>query len=217
MTQSVSVAATFSYETHGTLTAGTSDVWVVFHGYGQLAKHFIRRFDVLGDAHYAIAPQGQNKFYLDAHENRYEKVGASWLTKETREQDMANQMAYVNAVWSAENPTGIAPQARVHLLGFSQGASVACRWAVHRQLPLATLVLWAGMLPEELHQSHFAHLAPDTDIVFVAGNQDPLVTPARREAGVESLKAVFPDFRLVTFEGGHEVKREVLVELMAGK
>ncbi|MCY7356827.1 MAG: phospholipase, partial [Rudanella sp.] len=43
----LSVQRTARYYTLGDFTEQTTDLWFVLHGYGQLAKYFIRRFDVV--------------------------------------------------------------------------------------------------------------------------------------------------------------------------
>ena len=67
----------------GKATQKTSDVWVVLHGYGMLSEFFIKKFKNLESNNTLIvAPEGLNMFYLDG---KYDRVGASWITKEERE------------------------------------------------------------------------------------------------------------------------------------
>jgi hypothetical protein len=79
------------------LSDQTKTIWVACHGYGQLARYFIKRFDVLDAVeNYVIAPQGLARFYADGN---YGKVGASWMTKENRELDLDNQRKYFDMIF----------------------------------------------------------------------------------------------------------------------
>lgn len=94
----LSYAATASYEIAGAPLSEAREIWLVCHGYGQLARHFIRRFDVLPADCAVVAAQGLSRFYLDHHTGTYKQVGASWLTRDEREMDLANMLAYLSAL-----------------------------------------------------------------------------------------------------------------------
>ena len=50
----------------GELSEETTDVWIVFHGYGQLASRIIKKFNHLElDNAYILAPEGISKFYFN--------------------------------------------------------------------------------------------------------------------------------------------------------
>ena len=98
MQKFVQVSAQFPYFTQNEASSETAHVWVVFHGYGQLAQYFLRKFDFLPPNHFVIAPQGNHKFYIQP----YDKVGASWLTKEDRLVDIENQQNYLKKVFEIE-------------------------------------------------------------------------------------------------------------------
>ena len=55
----------------------TKYLCIAFHGYGQLAKYFIRDFESLGPEHVAIVPEGLHRFYREGMSGR---VVASWMT-----------------------------------------------------------------------------------------------------------------------------------------
>lgn len=64
------------------------EVWVVLHGYKQLARRFIRRFKPLDNGRRLIvAPEGLSRFYVSPSEGRHgvaSVVGATWMTREDR-------------------------------------------------------------------------------------------------------------------------------------
>ncbi|MEM6298221.1 MAG: hypothetical protein AAF740_05970, partial [Bacteroidota bacterium] len=65
----------------------------------------------------------------------------------------------------------------------------------------------------ELTEADLSFLNPEeVEVVVFMGLQDPFFKPERFEKQVEVLRGLFPNTRVVHFEGGHEVKREVLFE-----
>ena len=100
--------------------------WFVLHGYGQLAKFFIKKFDILARHRIrVIAPEGLSRFYLEPIQDggrRNNRVGATWMTRENREMDIRNYIAYLDAIYRTESQNKNLP---VTLLGFSQGAATA--------------------------------------------------------------------------------------------
>ncbi len=74
------IPKTARYFQNGELNQSTSEVWIVCHGYGQLANFFLRKFDLLNsNTTCIIAPEGLHRYYLEGSAGR---VGASWMTKE---------------------------------------------------------------------------------------------------------------------------------------
>ncbi|MGB1122955.1 MAG: hypothetical protein ACPG08_05475, partial [Flavobacteriales bacterium] len=124
---SFSVTKTARYFTAGPAIAEANGVLIALHGYGQLPEFFMRRLQPLADAGWAIiAPEGLHRFYLEGAHGR---VGASWMTKEAREDDIADYVRYLDAL-SAE--LGLTERRPV-LLGFSQGVATASRWVAMGQ------------------------------------------------------------------------------------
>jgi len=67
-------------------------LWLVLHGYRQLAPYFLRKFAPLARPDTLIAaPEGLSRFYLEGY---YGKVGASWMTREARLDEIADQISY---------------------------------------------------------------------------------------------------------------------------
>ncbi|MEM6299336.1 MAG: phospholipase, partial [Bacteroidota bacterium] len=119
------------YFTLNELTPKTKRIWMACHGYGQLAKYFMRRFDVLDpEENFIIVPQGLSLFYLDSHEFKYQKVGASWITREDRETALANMQVYLNAAFEQETAGFDLSDVEISLFGFSQGTAAITRWGI---------------------------------------------------------------------------------------
>lgn len=211
---SISVRRTARYYTAG--SGAAPEVWLVGHGYGQLAGRFIRHFEPLaGPGRLVIAPEGLSRFYLDS---RYERVGASWMTRDDREAEIADQIRFLDAVW-AEATADVPADARVVVLGFSQGCATVTRWlaqsehADHRPRRADRLVLWGGALPHDLDlKAHGPWLAA-ADLTLVAGDRDEYATPGRVRAEEARLQQAGVPHRVVSFAGGHRLNARVLGEL----
>ncbi len=209
----VGLQITVPYYTWGTPSHQTKNFWVVCHGYGQLAQYFIRRFDILDPlSHYVVAPQGLSRFYLD---NSYQKVGASWMTRIDRSQEILRQQVYLNQVLEKEFSNHPFDHVKVNLLGFSQGVATITRWAALQQINFDLMVLWAGSFPKDISHDAFDYLKPQAEIWAVVGNQDPYLNALQLEIEEKRLRDVFKDqLKTKLFEGKHEMNRVILQELL---
>ncbi len=210
MQKSISINFDTHYHTMGQPSEQTQEVWVACHGYGQLAKHFMRRFDVLDpDHHYVIIPQGLSRFYLA---DDYNHVGASWMTKEHRETDIINQQRYLDAVFEQEMKQ-FGQEVKINLFGFSQGVSTVWRWAAKRKLAFHKLVMWAGEFPREFTKEQLAFVPASAKIYAVIGTQDQYYQPERFEALANKMEKLCKRPETILFEGKHEVNRVVIKEI----
>ncbi|PIB35059.1 hypothetical protein BFP72_06440 [Reichenbachiella sp. 5M10] len=212
-TRQVSFETTAPYHTLYELTEDTQYVWIVCHGYGQLSERFVRQFQVLdAKTNFVISLQGLSRFYLPGHQ----KVGASWMTKEGREEELLNQSQYFAAVLKDCLDGQDWMDYKVNLLGFSQGASAICRLAAHSRLDFAHLILWAGSFPSELSPESFAHLSEGARVYGVLGSEDSYYTRELFGTEVSRLSAATGCIPVeVTYDGGHELRRDVLSTLVS--
>ena len=206
-TQQVSFTIEAPYFTWGEKSEKTQNIWIVCHGFGQLARHFMKRFDVLDpETNYVIAPQGLSRFYMD----NYTKVAASWTTREFRDMHVDNQIAYLDQIYSREITPELLAQAKFNLLGFSQGVSVVTRWTAYRQIPIDRLILWAGGFPPELTPEKWTFLKSDMELWVVVGKDDEFLTDDRKKKQEELITNSIKKPEVIIFDGKHEVKREAL-------
>lgn len=183
--------------------AAATEAWVLLHGYGQLAARFLRGFGPLATpSRLLVAPEGLSRFYLEAGAG---KVGASWMTREDREHEIGDYLAYLEQVRSA-----LIPPVPLTILGFSQGVATAARWAVSTAPAPARLICWGGLMPEELP---VARLAP-IRLTFVVGEQEEWAPPAAVEAQAAAFRAAGVTVGVHRFDGGHEIRPEVLDRLV---
>lgn len=200
------VTRTARYATRG--PADASEVWFVLHGYGQLARRFVQQFESVAADRLIVAPEALNRFYLDA---THRTVGATWMTREDRLTDIADYVRYLDALAAAVLHAGRSP--RITVLGFSQGASTACRWVGLGATRVDRLVLWAGEIPPDLDIAAAAPRLREVEILLVAGHDDEFITPPVLAALSARLREHGIVHRTVAFTGGHVIDQEALRQI----
>ena len=189
------------------------EAWFVLHGYRQLAERFIRRFAELpglrGGHRAVIAPEALNRFYVEEGSGPHgpeSRVGAAWMTRSDREHEIRDYVDYLDRL----RDHVAAAAERVVVLGFSQGAETASRWAVMGATPkVDELILWGGGLAADLDGPAVAKSLEKSAITFVAGDRDRWATQ-RSEAGMGLLRAEGVEARRIVYAGGHRLDPEVL-------
>lgn len=200
-----------TFDTLNTLGDTTRNIWFVFHGMGYLSRYFLQNFQGLSkDENFIIAPQAPSKYYLD---ERFSKIGASWLTRERTEREIENILSYLDAV---VDHLSIPKDLNKVVFGFSQGVSIASRWVARRKINCHKLILYSGGLPEEICREDFEFLSQDTKVLMVHGDQDPYLNPGRLEREEEKFDQVFQDKgQKIVFEGGHTLIPSILKNIIA--
>lgn len=197
-----------SYYTLGELTDKTERVWLVFHGYGQLAEFFLKKFEKLDlEKNFVIAPQGLSKYYL---EGVYGRVGASWMTKEDRLTEIENQYAYIDAVLDQFDLKG----KKLIYFGFSQGTATMGRYAAHAKIAFHKMIIWAGTFPPDTDPAEWKYLTKKEEIHYFTSREDIYfkeeMIPQQNKVIKEAL-ATEPE--LHWYEGGHRVIPELVAKL----
>lgn len=195
------------YFTLGSLNSSTPALWMVCHGYGQLAQYFIKHFQLLADAgHFVVAPEGLNRFYLQGFSGR---VGASWMTSEERETDIQNYVHYLSAVHADAFKGHSAP---LNLLGFSQGAITISRWSMMSGQAFNELILWAGIFPSDipLDKALQQEQLKGKKVTVVYGDEDPLINEENKATQLKEFDSLKVKPRVISFSGKHELKQEVI-------
>jgi dienelactone hydrolase len=191
--------------------------WVVLHGYGQLASYFVRHFAPLADGRVVVAPEALSRFYLESRDSGVHgpRVGATWMTREDREAEIADYVRYLDLALDDAAP-GDLP---LSVLGFSQGTATACRWLAARDVrgaaPAERLVLWAGDVPPELDLG--AAWLRRTRLTFVAGTSDRFISPEVLASLRARLDGAAVPYTLVTFDGDHRLDAATLTGLFTSE
>ncbi len=162
-----------------------AELWIVCHGYRQLAGRFLRRFlPLAGEGRLIVAPEALSRFYVDDSGGPHgpeDRVGASWMTREDRLSEIADYVDYLDRLCifllgdGATSGSAAPARPRVFVLGFSQGAATASRWAALGRAPLDRLVLWAGAVAHDLDLDAAAPRLHPLRPILVVGERDLLV------------------------------------------
>jgi predicted esterase len=210
-TRGITVPRTARFITLGQPTQALKQVWYVFHGYGQLATNFIKEFAYIADGtRYFIAPEGLSRFYCSGSSG---KVGASWMTREERLDEISDYLTYTNAVYANVTKEILNDNVKNVLLGFSQGVSTVCRWLEQVSIRADRLILWGGTIPPELDLWKIKAHYPELEVVLVFGTKDPFAKPGMIKEDEERLEKSELNYRKIRFEGKHELHPPTLRKL----
>lgn len=186
-------------------------IWFVLHGYGQLAGEFLKNFEKLDlEKTLIVAPEALNKFYLKGHLG---KTGTCWMTKEDRENEIKDYINFLNNVYSHITAGIIKEKLSVNVLGFSQGAATAARWALSNKFKPDNLVLWGETLPRDIDTKRAGIFFKSTKLTIVIGKEDKFVKDFDVEAEEKYLKENRIDYEVFQYYGKHEIDNAALTEL----
>ncbi len=203
----IKIQKTAHYYTLGTPGKHIKRFWIVCHGYGQLASNLIKKFTEIDDGStFVLAPEGFSRFYWGGV---YGEVAASWMTKKNRLDEIADYTRYLRLLYDTFK-NQMAENVKITLLGFSQGCATQCRWIMREFPEFDHLILWAGLLPEDLdytpHQIYFN----TKRTIFVYGENDQYVTLERLQWQREFAKEQGINYEIRTFDGKHTIDRKML-------
>ena len=200
------------YFTEGAALGDAPEVWIVVHGFSQMAASFMTYCrHIASDERLVVAPEALNRFYVHAGAGGSRadaRVGTTWMTREDRDNEIADYVDFLDAVYRETVPAG----ARVTVLGFSQGVATASRWLAMGQSPAHRLICWAGQLPPDLDLARLRErlAAP---VVLVQGTQDEFAAWVTEGGNLDRLAAAAIPVEEVTFEGGHRMDAATLTRL----
>lgn len=214
----LAVQRTARYYTLGGGDSPPAEVWIACHGYGQLARRFLRAFEpVAGPHRLVVAPEALSRFYLDDALKVHgpdARVGATWMTREDRLTEIEDYVRYLDRVHDVVLGGAPGAAARVVAFGFSQGAATASRWAALGSAQPHVLVLWCGLLPPDLDPEAPARWAArGVTVTLVLGRNDSFTPPERAAEQERRLHEAGVACRVVWFDGGHELHAETLREV----
>lgn len=187
--------------------SGADEAWLLLHGYGMSARGILHWFAAAQrPGRVLVAPEALSRFYRQGKGLR--TVGASWMTREAREDEIADQHAYLDAV--AERWLG--DRSRIEVHGFSQGVATACRWVVSRRA-VDRLVGWGSPTPPELGGQDYQGRVGTGPLLLAIGEDDRFFAPAVVEADAARLRTAGQAVEVHRFPGGHGVDGDLLASL----
>lgn len=190
------------------ITNETKEVIIACHGYAQLGKYFIKKFESISNNERTIvAPEALNKFYWNGMNGR---VVASWMTKDNRLEEISDYINYLNQVYEMIKEKS--PNAKIIAFGFSQGSSTISRWLAQKdyKIDCEKLILWSGNFPMDVVEETVFKTIPFT---YLFGNEDEYYSEERIKELEKTLNesGVTPNF--IEFDGGHKIYVEPLKTL----
>jgi predicted esterase len=211
---SIVVPRTARYYMLGDIRGG--DLWVVLHGFGQLACDFVEYFTELNDGrHVVVAPEALNRYYTASLTvpSAERSVGATWMTREFRDAEIRDYVRYLDLL-HAELVTRFSPR-RTIVVGFSQGGATATRWAVQGKAAIHTLVLWGATAPPDLDLVAAKARLDTVRLKIVIGKTDQYISLDAFKRERERLDGSGVRHEVIEYDAGHSIKRDVLKELAA--
>lgn len=203
------------YFTLGELTSSTKAIWIVLHGYGQLASYFIKKFDSLSSSNiYVVAPEALSRFYTDPLQSTgraSDRVGATWMTKENRLVDIENYLTFLNTLSKHLDLPSHIP---VTILGFSQGAATVARWITDGKIKFNRMILWSGVFPPDMNITSAKEILKGKEIIVVYGKSDPFLNDNAYHSMEEISAKLEIRPTIVAFEGGHEIPEDILKKFL---
>lgn len=209
------------YYTLGSVGTRLQEVWLVCHGYRQLAGRFLSRFTDLDDGtRLIVAPEALSRFYLhdpaSGHGGNV-PVGATWMTREDREHEITDYLGFLDRVFdevldeiSGESGGAIAP---LTVLGFSQGAHTVCRWVAAGEFAVERIILWGSYLPDDLDPDRGPERLRSARLILVRGLQDQFISDEAHAFQEKRLEELGIPFETITHPGGHELDPDVLRQI----
>lgn len=192
-----------------------SDVWIVLHGYQQLARRFLRRFEPIDDGgRFIVAPEALSRFYVSKESGRHgatSVVGATWMTREDRLVEVDDYVAYLDDL---AQHVGADRAATLTVLGFSQGVATASRWVTYGRVRPDRVLLWGDVSPPDLDLDRARDAFSKVELTLVRGRQDGALAPRLVTEERSRLDQAGLRYDLVEYEGGHDIDAETLTGIV---
>lgn len=184
-------------------------VLFVIHGYAQLASEFIEDFNFVNDKSILIvAPEGLSKFYFR------NKIGASWMTKEGRLSEIRDYVFFLEKVFEDVNKSYDLADAKIFLLGYSQGVHTAVRWFINSKNHFDKLILCSSDFPKDAEFDLLGEKLKYSEMIYIHGSMDEAVREERFNESKILLSENKINFREIKFDGGHRIDEVSVKEAM---
>lgn len=207
MEHTIKSSKTFRYYTLGDFNKGKTLLFVL-HGYGQLAKYFIQKFNFLPEDYFIVAPEGMHRFYLNGSAGR---VGASWMTKEDRENDILDNLNWLEDLYTEFKKNKKFD--KIIILGFSQGGATAARWFYKNRNNFDHLIMWATVFPPDLNVKLEITPYKNEKNYFALGTSDEFYDDVSQLEILEFYSSL--GFTPLTFNGKHDINQMTVETILS--
>ena len=189
--------------THGRVLVDEGDaasplrLLVGCHGYAQNADEMMTMLSRIPAGHEwtRVSIQALHRFYR----GRSEITVASWMTRQDREQQIDDNVAYLDAVIA--KIAGTRTVDRLVICGFSQGVAMAFRAAIRGATRADAVLALGGDVPPELLADAGA-IFPR--VLLARGARDEWYGAAKLQGDEAALRALGSAVDTLTFDGAHE-------------
>jgi len=187
----------------------TDRVIVLLHGYGMSAKDCLSLFGGMKlPGTLLVAPEGLSRFYSKGF---FGDVVASWMTREERTQEIADQMGYLDRLLDVITHELAPNQPEILVIGYSQGVATGSRWIKFRNgAGIKKFVAWAGEIaPDVLEMGWPA----DVSVLQIYSLTDNFISAETFQKQASRLKAGGGVLEQYIYEGKHEVLPQTVLEV----
>ncbi len=203
-TGNIKVTKTARYYFYGNVQESHNEIVLVLHGYGMQASAFLENFSILQkEGRLIVAPEGLSRFYKRGFSG---DVVASWMTKEDRLLEIEDYIGYLDNLADELHSSN----ARLIVIGFSQGATSASRWLLHGKTVISDFVIWCGEFAREPKTTS----NPLPPIYHVRASNDEFIAAERFDEQLNYLTEAGFEVKEHLFEGKHIVDQQTLAQLM---
>tara|TARA_B100000242_G_scaffold293894_1_gene273565 strand:- start:14502 stop:15152 length:651 start_codon:yes stop_codon:yes gene_type:complete len=208
--KNISISKKARYFQLGKISEQTKTIWFVFHGYGMLSQYFIKKFKSLeNNQTVIISPEALSRFYIGEN---YDRVGASWITKEDKINDIDDNNNYLNSLFQSTTKNINLNSINVHVLGFSQGGATACRWILNSSIKINSLALWGADIPIDCLSENNRGKWNQFKTTLIVGKRDEFISDENKKEFTKILNAYNLDYELIEYNGTHKIIEEVLID-----
>ena len=217
----ITVRRTARYFMLGEPSSRIRDVWFVCHGYGHLASDFVKEFECIVEPdRLIVAPEALSRYYISTGPGFHgpdAKIGATWMTREDREREIADYVAYLDDLYAEIFREVPGENTTVTVLGFSQGGATANRWLTRGRARADRLLMWGCLLASDSDLEQAAAFFRTTKLSIVYGTRDQFADTGMIASYEKLLGESKVPYSLVTFDGGHRMDRDTLRSLASSR
>ena len=211
MKKQISISKTGKYSQIGKSSKKINNVWIVLHGYGMLSEYFVKKFEcIIDETTLVIAPEATNRFYLG---NNYNRVGASWMTKLDREQEISDNILFLDKLFSIIKKDIGHDNFKLNTLGFSQGGPALVRWLMSNKLNTNSLILWGSDIPKDSLVTENKSRWNSINLKIVIGKNDEYINEEKKQEFVGVVKSYGLKYDLIEYKGSHKIIEEELKKI----
>lgn len=209
---SLIVPKTARYFTLGNFSESTNEIWIVLHGYAQLANYFIKNFiSIQNPNNVIVAPEGLHRFYWQGFSGM---VVASWMTKEDRLDDIKDYANFLELVYNDVLNKCPYKNVKINIFAFSQGTATVLRWLSIKKPIVNNLILWGGTFPADINFELDKNFFNKSNIYFVMGTEDEYISKEDVEEQEKTLNDNGIKFQSIRFNGKHVIDQPTLLQLI---